>query len=83
LLPFRANPSSEGVARKAERALFRVRLARKGTVENRLQEEYVRRLVEVQGMVLGKCASTEPRRVMPEPTGTGCAVCHVISEPFL
>jgi protein-tyrosine phosphatase len=33
-----------------ESALFRVRRARTGTVENRLQEEYVRDLVEVQGI---------------------------------
>jgi protein-tyrosine phosphatase len=33
-----------------EGALFRVRRARTGTVENRLQEEYVRDLVEVQGV---------------------------------
>jgi ADP-ribosyl-[dinitrogen reductase] hydrolase len=33
-----------------ETALFRVRRARAGTVENRLQEEYVRDLVEVQGI---------------------------------
>jgi hypothetical protein len=33
-----------------ETALFRVRRARSGTVENRLQEAYVRGLVEVQGI---------------------------------
>ncbi len=33
-----------------ESALFRVRRARTGTVENWLQEEYVRDLVEVQGV---------------------------------
>ena len=33
-----------------ESALFRVRRARTGTIENRLQEEYVRDLVEVQGI---------------------------------
>ena len=33
-----------------ETALFRVRRARAGTVENRLQEEYLRGLLEVQGV---------------------------------
>jgi ADP-ribosyl-[dinitrogen reductase] hydrolase len=33
-----------------ESALFRVRRARAGTVENRLQEEYLRGLLEVQGV---------------------------------
>ena len=33
-----------------ESALFRVRRARTGTVENRLQEEYLRGLLEVQGV---------------------------------
>jgi len=33
-----------------ETAVFRVRRARVGTIENRLQEEYVRGLVEVQGI---------------------------------
>jgi protein-tyrosine phosphatase len=33
-----------------EIALFRVRRARTGTVENRLQEEYLRGLLEVQGI---------------------------------